>query len=31
MTAYRDFVAAAVPEVYHPQVFDENARTLFRI
>ena len=31
MVAYRDFVAAAVPEVHHPQVFDDNARALFRI
>ncbi len=31
MTAYRDFVAAAVPEIHHPQVFVENARVLFRI
>jgi predicted TIM-barrel fold metal-dependent hydrolase len=31
MASYRAFVAEAVPEVYHPQVFAENARTLFRI
>jgi predicted TIM-barrel fold metal-dependent hydrolase len=31
MAAYRSFIAAAVPEVYHPQVFEENARALFRI
>jgi predicted TIM-barrel fold metal-dependent hydrolase len=30
MKPYREFVAAAIPEVYHPQVFEENARTLFR-
>jgi predicted TIM-barrel fold metal-dependent hydrolase len=29
--AYRDFIASAIPEMYHPQVFEENARTLFRI
>jgi uncharacterized protein len=31
MAAYRSFVAAAVPEIHHPQVFEENARVLFRI
>jgi predicted TIM-barrel fold metal-dependent hydrolase len=31
LAAYRAFVAGAIPEVYHPQVFAENARTLFRI
>jgi predicted TIM-barrel fold metal-dependent hydrolase len=31
MKPYREFVAAAVPELYHPQVFEENARTLFRV
>jgi predicted TIM-barrel fold metal-dependent hydrolase len=31
MTAYRDFVRLAVPEVYHAQVFEDNARALFRI
>jgi predicted TIM-barrel fold metal-dependent hydrolase len=31
MKAYREFVAGAVPEIYHPQVFEENARTLFRV
>jgi predicted TIM-barrel fold metal-dependent hydrolase len=31
MPAYRAFIAAAIPEVYHPQVFEGNARTLFRI
>jgi uncharacterized protein len=31
MTSYREFIAAAVPEVYHPQVFEDNARTLFHI
>ena len=31
MKTYRDFVAGAVPELYHLQVFEENARKLFRI
>jgi predicted TIM-barrel fold metal-dependent hydrolase len=31
MAAYRDFVRAAVPEVHHEQVFEANARILFRI
>jgi predicted TIM-barrel fold metal-dependent hydrolase len=31
MAAYRDFVRSAIPEVYHAQVFEDNARTLFRI
>jgi predicted TIM-barrel fold metal-dependent hydrolase len=31
MAEYRAFVAAALPELYHPQVFEENARVLFRI
>jgi predicted TIM-barrel fold metal-dependent hydrolase len=31
LAAYRDFVRAAVPEVYHAQVFEENARLLFRL
>ncbi len=31
MKAYRDFVAGAIPEVNHPQVFEENARSLFCI
>jgi predicted TIM-barrel fold metal-dependent hydrolase len=31
MAPYRRFLASAIPEVYHPQVFEENARTLFRI
>ena len=31
MASYHKFVAAAVPEIYHPQVFEENARTLFQI
>ncbi len=31
MAAYRDFVRSAIPEVFHDQVFGENARILFRI
>jgi uncharacterized protein len=31
MAAYRDFIRAAIPEVFHPQVFTDNAQLLFRI
>jgi predicted TIM-barrel fold metal-dependent hydrolase len=31
MPAYRDFVRDAVPPEYHEQVFEENARLLFRL
>jgi predicted TIM-barrel fold metal-dependent hydrolase len=31
MAAYRDFIASALPEVHHPHVFEDNARTLFQI
>jgi predicted TIM-barrel fold metal-dependent hydrolase len=31
MAAYRDFIAAAIPAIYHPQVFEENAGMLFKI
>src|SRR5205814_3386733 len=31
MLAYRDFIREAIPDVYHAQVFEENARLLFRI
>jgi predicted TIM-barrel fold metal-dependent hydrolase len=31
MPAYRDFIRQAIPEVHHQQVFEDNARTLFRI
>jgi uncharacterized protein len=31
MAEYRAFVASAVPEIYHPQVFEDNARLLFRL
>ena len=31
MAAYRDFVASVIPEEHHAQVFEENARVLFRV
>jgi predicted TIM-barrel fold metal-dependent hydrolase len=31
MASYRGLIAAAIPEVHHPQVFADNARTLFRL
>ncbi len=31
MAAYRDFIRSAIPEVFHAQVFEDNARTLFRL
>jgi predicted TIM-barrel fold metal-dependent hydrolase len=31
MAAYRSFIAGALAEVYHPLVFEENARLLFRV
>jgi predicted TIM-barrel fold metal-dependent hydrolase len=31
MAVYRDWAAAAIPEVHHEQVFEENARRLFRL
>jgi predicted TIM-barrel fold metal-dependent hydrolase len=31
MAPYRDFLRTVIPEVYHVQVFAENARTLFRL
>jgi uncharacterized protein len=31
MTAYRDFIRSAIPEVHHEQVFADNARVLFKI
>ena len=31
MTAYRDFIASAIPEAHHSLVFEENARLVFRI
>jgi len=30
MTAYRDFIFEAIPAEFHDQVFEENARLLFR-
>jgi predicted TIM-barrel fold metal-dependent hydrolase len=31
MLPYRDFVRTVIPEVYHTQVFADNARALFRL
>ncbi|MFN4258523.1 MAG: amidohydrolase family protein [Gemmataceae bacterium] len=31
MTAYRDFICSMIPAPYQPLVFEENARTLFRL
>jgi predicted TIM-barrel fold metal-dependent hydrolase len=31
MAPYRQFIATAIPELYHPQVFEDNARKLFQI
>jgi predicted TIM-barrel fold metal-dependent hydrolase len=31
MAAYRSFIAAAIPEIYHALIFQENARNLFRL
>jgi len=31
MAAYRSFVAATIPELYHTMVFEDNARILFRL
>jgi predicted TIM-barrel fold metal-dependent hydrolase len=31
MAPYREFIASAIPEVYHGLVFEENAQRLFRI
>jgi predicted TIM-barrel fold metal-dependent hydrolase len=31
MAAYRDFIRAAIPELYHPLIFEDNARALFRL
>jgi predicted TIM-barrel fold metal-dependent hydrolase len=31
MASYRTFIAAAVPELYHGLIFEDNARTLFRL
>jgi predicted TIM-barrel fold metal-dependent hydrolase len=31
MALYRSWVAGAIPEMYHTQVFEDNARVLFRV
>jgi predicted TIM-barrel fold metal-dependent hydrolase len=31
LAEYRAFIAGAIPEIYHPQVFEDNARVLFRL
>ncbi|HKB42485.1 MAG TPA: amidohydrolase family protein [Gemmataceae bacterium] len=31
MTSYRDFIRSSIPEIYHPLVFEDNARLLFRL
>src|SRR5262249_28831802 len=31
LDTYRALVASAVPEIYHPFIFEENARTLFQL
>jgi len=31
MAPYRDFIRAAIPDVHHEQVFEENARRLFQV
>jgi predicted TIM-barrel fold metal-dependent hydrolase len=31
MAAYRSFIAAAIPELYHASVFEDNASALFRL
>jgi predicted TIM-barrel fold metal-dependent hydrolase len=31
MTAYRNFIRASIPEIYHALVFEDNARLLFRL
>jgi predicted TIM-barrel fold metal-dependent hydrolase len=31
MRAYRDFIRTVIPEVYQQQVFEDNARALFRL
>jgi predicted TIM-barrel fold metal-dependent hydrolase len=31
MAAYRNFIRGVIPEVHHQQVFEDNARTLFRL
>lgn len=31
MMSYRAFIASAIPEVYHPLIFEDNAHALFRL
>jgi predicted TIM-barrel fold metal-dependent hydrolase len=31
MTSYLEFIRRAIPEIYHLQVFEDNARVLFRL
>jgi predicted TIM-barrel fold metal-dependent hydrolase len=31
LAPYRDFIRSVVPAVYHAQVFQDNARGLFRL
>jgi predicted TIM-barrel fold metal-dependent hydrolase len=31
MASYKAFIATAIPEIYHPQVFEDNALALFRL
>jgi predicted TIM-barrel fold metal-dependent hydrolase len=31
MVSYRDFIRSVIPEVFHQQVFGDNARSLFRL
>jgi predicted TIM-barrel fold metal-dependent hydrolase len=31
MSAYRSFIAAAIPELYHALIFEENAQALFHL
>ena len=31
MASYRSFIAATIPELHHAQIFEENARGLFRL
>jgi predicted TIM-barrel fold metal-dependent hydrolase len=31
MVAYRDFIRSVIPEEHHQQVFEDNARVLFRL
>jgi predicted TIM-barrel fold metal-dependent hydrolase len=31
LAPYKALIAAAIPEMYHPQIFEDNARALFRL